>query len=246
MIAVTPTQSNILAAMRSFLLAVMPSDVEVVAAQPNRVAEVASTRFVMMSPPRFSRLSTNRDSYADAVFTATIAGAVMTVSAVASGFPGSIGVGISIFGVDVAADTVVTALGTGTGGVGTYTIDPPQTVSAETMAAGTASIQQAAEAVVQLDFHAADGTSGDLAQIVSTLLRDDFGVQQFANQSPRYDVMPLFADDPVQRPFMNDQQQAEWRWVLDAHLQANQVVVTPQQFAGMLALGMVEATCPAS
>ena len=58
-------------------------------------------------------------------FTATIAGTTMTVSAVATG---TIYLGQTIQGVGVTADTVVTALGTGTGGVGTYTLSVASTV----------------------------------------------------------------------------------------------------------------------
>jgi hypothetical protein len=239
-ISISPTESDILGAMGDFLRAVLPVDVVVVAGQPNRVPEPTEPRFVVMSPPRYERLSTNRDDYVDSVFTASLAGTTLTVTAVDPNFTGTIEVGSTIFGPDVASGTSVTALGTGTGGIGTYVVDTAQTVALEVMAAGTACILQAARVAIQLDFHAADGTSGDLVQIVSTLLRDEFGVQQFKDQSPNYGIAPLYADDPAQRPFYNDQEQVEWRWVLDAHLQANQVVVVPQQFADVLALGLVD------
>jgi hypothetical protein len=58
-------------------------------------------------------------------FTATIAGTTMTVSAVATG---TIYLGQTIQGAGVTAGTVVTALGTGTGGAGTYTISVASTV----------------------------------------------------------------------------------------------------------------------
>jgi hypothetical protein len=59
-------------------------------------------------------------------FTATIAGTTMTVSAVATGI---IYLGQTIQGVGVTADSVVTALGTGTGGAGTYTLSVASTVA---------------------------------------------------------------------------------------------------------------------
>jgi hypothetical protein len=59
-------------------------------------------------------------------FTATIAGTTMTVSAVATG---TIYLGQTIQGAGVTAGTVVTALGTGTGGVGTYTLSVASTVA---------------------------------------------------------------------------------------------------------------------
>jgi len=58
-------------------------------------------------------------------FTATIAGTTMTVSAVAAG---TIYLGQTIQGAGVTAGTVVTALGTGTGGIGTYTLSVASTV----------------------------------------------------------------------------------------------------------------------
>jgi hypothetical protein len=65
-----------------------------------------------------------------AEFTASISGTTMTVSAVASG---TIKVGIRILGTGVTANTTITALGTGTGGVGTYTVSASQTVSSTTI-----------------------------------------------------------------------------------------------------------------
>ncbi len=67
---------------------------------------------------------------ASANFIGSISGTTLTVTLLKSG---SIGVGQSLFGVGIAAETVVTALGTGTGGVGTYTINISQTVASETM-----------------------------------------------------------------------------------------------------------------
>jgi len=70
-------------------------------------------------------------SPSSAVFTGTISGTTLTVTAVTNG---TIGVGQSLFGVGITSETVITALGTGSGGVGTYTINISQTVStAETM-----------------------------------------------------------------------------------------------------------------
>jgi hypothetical protein len=69
-------------------------------------------------------------SAGDAVFTASISGTTMTVSAVTSG---TIYVGCLITGSGVLANTTITALGTGSGGVGTYTVSQSQTVSSTTI-----------------------------------------------------------------------------------------------------------------
>jgi hypothetical protein len=67
---------------------------------------------------------------ATAIFTGSVSGTTLTVTNVSSG---TIGVGQSLFGLGVANETVITALGTGSGGVGTYTINISQTLSARAM-----------------------------------------------------------------------------------------------------------------
>ena len=75
-----------------------------------------------------------------ATFTGSISGTTLTVSAVSSG---ALAVGRLITGTGVSAGppgslaTYITALGTGTGGVGTYTVSVSQTVTSRTMNAIT-------------------------------------------------------------------------------------------------------------
>lgn len=73
-------------------------------------------------------------------FTASMSGTVMTVTAVGSGV--TLGIGQTIYGAGIAANTTITSLGTGTGGTGTYNINNSQTVSSESMwsSASTVSI----------------------------------------------------------------------------------------------------------
>jgi hypothetical protein len=60
----------------------------------------------------------------------TISGTTLTITSVAvSGFA----VGQLISGANVARGTLITALGTGTGGTGTYTVDQAQTVGSQTI-----------------------------------------------------------------------------------------------------------------
>jgi len=61
-----------------------------------------------------------------AIFTGSISGTTLTVSVMQSG---TIAVGQAIFGQGLAQNTVITALGTGSGGTGTYTVSDSQTVS---------------------------------------------------------------------------------------------------------------------
>lgn len=63
-------------------------------------------------------------------FTASIAGTTMTVTAVGSG---TVQVGQLITGTGVTAGTTITALGTGTGGAGTYTVSTTQTTASTTI-----------------------------------------------------------------------------------------------------------------
>ena len=67
--------------------------------------------------------------------TASIAATTMTVTAVGSG---TLGVGDVLSGANVTAGTVITALGTGTGGAGTYTVSISQTAASATVTATAA------------------------------------------------------------------------------------------------------------
>lgn len=68
-----------------------------------------------------------------ATFTASTATNVLTVTAVPSG---TLAVGMVVTGAGIAAGTYISALGTGTGGTGTYTLSTsPGTVSSESMTA---------------------------------------------------------------------------------------------------------------
>ena len=67
---------------------------------------------------------------AGAIITGAIAGTTLTVSAVTSG---TLAAGMTIQGAGITANTIITALGTGTGGAGTYTVNFSQTISSITM-----------------------------------------------------------------------------------------------------------------
>jgi len=69
-------------------------------------------------------------SPATAQFTGSVSGTTLTVTAITSG---TITAHQALFGVGVTPNTVITALGTGTGGIGTYTVNISQTVSSKQM-----------------------------------------------------------------------------------------------------------------
>ena len=237
--AIVPTQSNAQTMLRNFILAVLGPAVDVVAAQQNRVAEPRTPDFVVMTPIRYTRLATNLDEYQDARFFGSIAGTTLTISSLSFG---TVGVGSVIFGAGVVGGTAITGIGPGPG---LWLVTPGQRVASELMAAGRQTYMQSAELVIQLDFHSASTSdAGDMARTVSTLFRDEFATTQFANQVPHYDVTPLHADDAKQMPFINENQQFEWRWVVEARVQTNDVVTLPQQFAESLHVNVisVEAT----
>jgi len=69
-------------------------------------------------------------SPANAVFTGSTSGTTLTVTSMSSG---TIAIGQSLYGIGITAETVITALGSGSGGVGTYTINLSQTVSSSVL-----------------------------------------------------------------------------------------------------------------
>jgi hypothetical protein len=236
-ITVSPNSDDIFSALLAFLADVLPLPAgTIIQGQQNRVAPPANPDYVVMWPVLLPRIATNIDAYQDAVFTGSIAGQTMTITAVNPNFTGQIAVGSTIFGVGVAINTAVTALGTGTGGVGTYTITPSQTLASETLAAGVETLLQETEVVIQVDVHGPNGH--DNTQLISTLFRDEYGVEAFAALNAN--IAPLYAEEPRQIGFLNDSQQWENKFTIDLHLQANQTVTVPLQFAAAVAVGLID------
>jgi len=238
-LVVSPNELQVEIVLQSFLLGLnlassppQVGPIEVVLGQQNRVPEPPGPDFVVFTPVRRERLSTNLDNFQDCAFTGSIAGGVMTVTAVQSG---AIVVGAPVYGPTVAAGTQVASFGTGAGGAGTYNVSPPQGVASGPLAAGTYSAEQDVEVTFQVDVHGPNAS--DNAQVITTMMRDPYAVAAFAgaldqNNNPIVGVTPLYASDPRQVPFINAESQYEYRWVLEACVQANQVVSgVPQQFA---------------
>lgn len=76
----------------------------------------------------------------------------------------------------------------------------------------------------------------DMAQIITTLFRDDFGYQFFAP----YGMEPLYCDDGRQMPLVNGEFQYQQRWLILASIQVNPGVSTPAQFADSVTPVLVE------
>ena len=227
------TESDVLAALRDFLIGILPAGVEVVKGQDNRVAEPQGDNFVVMTPTGRRRLATNVASYADALFTGSINGTTLSVTAMTYG---ALAVGRTVFGVGGTDGTVITALGSGSGGVGTYTVAPSQDVASVALAAGVVDKLQPTQLRIQLDVHGS--LSADNAQTIATLFRDPYGAETLC--AGGLDIAPLYTSEPRQTPFINAEQQVENRWVIDVEIQANIVVELAQQFMGQIDVGLIE------
>jgi hypothetical protein len=226
------TNEQAMTALRSFLLAVCPAPFEAVLGQGNRVPEPSTPDFAVYTPGLRRRLATNLDTFSDCRFVASIAGTVMTVTELDYG---TIAVGNTVFGPNVANNTTVQSGPSGTG-PWAYVVAPSQTAASGVMAAGTQALQQQTELTVQIDVHGPN--SADNAQLISTLLRDEYGVGLFAQSG--FDVVPLHADDPKQIPFIDGEDQYEDRYIVEAKLQINPTIQVPQQFAETITPTLVD------
>lgn len=211
--------------------------VQVLRGQANRVPEPQGDNFVVMTPIRKDRLETNVDTYVDAYFQGSIAGSTLSVNSIAYG---TLSVGAPVFGVNIALGTIIVAPVS----LNMWLVSIPQNISTQAMAAGTNTMLQPTKVTIQLDVHGPQGS--DLAQIISTAFRDEYGFDLMAQSG--FDVRPLYADDPHQMPFINAESQFEDRWIVEAVLQANQTVIVPQQYADEVNVLLinVDATYPPS
>ena len=96
-----------------------------------------------------------------------------------------------------------------------------------TPANAVATLEMPTEITYQLDVHGPASTEN--AQIIATVLRSEQACDAFA--ATGHDIAPLYASDPHEMPFINAEQQFEWRWIVEACIQANIIVTLPQQFA---------------
>lgn len=234
------TEFQVLAALRSFLLGALPLEPEnVIKGQVNRVAEPISENFVVFWPIAFPRLGTNVVTYADNEAVASIAGTVLEVTEVIRGVlaPGMM---LVDEGGLLAADTVIGQPLSGSatsGGTGTYAVSPTQDFVNGTVFAGVRKDMTPSDLTVQIDIHGPNAT--DYVRIVEGLFRSEYGTT--ALSSSGLDIAPLYSGEARQIPFINQEQQYEYRWTLDVHLQVNPVVGTPQQFAEELDMTIIAA-----
>ena len=93
------------------------------------------------------------------------------------------------------------------------------------------------EMSIQIDVHGPE--SGNNVHVIETLFRSEYAVDVM--NAFGVSVVPMFCSDSRQAPFVNDQEQVEYRWTLDAHVQINSTVRTPQQFLTEVEVAVIEA-----
>lgn len=238
--SITEAQFNI--ALGNLLQAMLPQFPagQIIVGQVNRVASPLGD-YVVFWPLRRPRLGTDVENPIDAVFTGTITPidsntSTLNITAVNPNFTGQIAVNSQIFGIGIALPTIVTALGTGTGGIGTYIVTPSQTIGSETLAAGFVQFDQATEVVTQIEVHGP--ASGDNAQVIQQLFRSEFAVSAMSGTG----ITPLFVDPPRQVPFITAASQYENRWIIDAHFDCAPIISIPQEFASAATVNVVSVT----
>jgi len=236
---VTPQLSDVYTALRTFLQSIVGQSVEVVQGLGNRVPMpvtpgAVTPGFIAMTAIMSRRLSTNADSYTDPFLnggytftgTASAAGNILTVLAVATG---TVHIGDLIGGANVPYQSFVTALISGTGGVGTYQLSTLGGFASTAISVtnGVKSSEQDTQVDVQIDAYGP--SAADWTAMISTLFRDEYGVNMMAPN-----CAPLYIDNGTQAPLTDAEQQYEQRFVMSGAIMYTPVTVTGQQFAGAL------------
>lgn len=256
MFTLAPSQEQVFTCLVGFLSGILPAGIEIIQAQDNLVSEPANLDFVVMTPTRRQRLmAQDVDDWGDVAFTASIAGNLMSVTAILVGGPavGSpIGIGQQLFGTGLVAGStmlVLNQMSGSTGGTGVYLLSGTTTIPSQTLAAGVETLGAPVQFSVQLDVHGPN--SADNSSVISAAFRDDYAFQAFASQVsaltlPLNSVTPLYADEARQVPFVNAEDQYENRWIVEAELEINQSIVIPLQFftAAQVVLKDVDVVYP--
>ncbi len=219
------TETQAFQALRSFILNTVDSTIEVVRGYQNRVGEPQGDDFIVVWPLLQTRLSTNYTTSVDNSFTGYITDNVLTVTEILTGF---VAVGQLLFdkdndiedGTSITGNITVTAEGLGQYSVSIHQDDVLSSIIYDGIRNSLVPTQWSA----QLDIHGPN--SANSARIIEGLFRSEYGVDAFSGT----DVTPLYCDEARFLPFINAEQQIEYRWTLDLQLQLNPVIGTPEQF----------------
>ncbi len=226
------SETQIFAALRAALsgFGMVQSDgqsaIPIVKGQVNRAPEPNGQDFLVFWPLSRERLAMNIDSWIDASFTGSIATNVLTVTQISSG---NLAPNQTLYGVGVTAGCqILTQLSGPVGGIGTYSVSSTSDRSSQLFYNGTKTLLQKIAMTVQCDIHGP--TSGDNAQRLSTIWRDQSGIDAFVGTP----LVPLYCSDPSQVPFDNGEQQYEERYIVDLTFEADLDITLTQQFADQL------------
>lgn len=222
-VAVSPTRTDIQTALVAFLTAVVPA-VQAFEGQENRIPEPTTPDWIVFWPLRQPPLTTTLDAVQFAAFTGSIAnnGTVNTLT-VTGVTTGTLALGAAVFGAGITPGslTISAQVSGAAGGIGVYTLAGPLvTIASEAMNASALTKAIEREWVFQVDVHGP--ASSNNAAIIATAMTGDFAVQNFKATNPL--IGPLYAGEPQFAPWQNAEQQWEDRWIIEAHLQANQTV----------------------
>lgn len=223
------TQQQIFSALGDFITAI--TGIPAVVGQVNRVPSLKGD-YAVMWPLSRPRLATNRRTPIDAKFTGSIAGQLMTVSAVQIG---TVVPGRKLLGTGVTGGTLVGAQQSGpVGGAGIYAVSVAQTLALQTLSAGVMSVEESTEVIMQVDVHGAN--SSDNSQVLQQLFWDARAVDELEP----FGITPLFAEDPRQMPFITAAKEYEDRWMVDLHMQVKPTIELPQEFSDSVVLTVTD------
>lgn len=102
--------------------------------------------------------------------------------------------------------------------------------------AGVKLIAMPAAVTVQIDIHGPN--SADNAAIIAAVFRDESACDGLSLSG--FDLAPLYTSEPRQTPFINAEQQVEFRWAIDLTLQVNAVVTLAQDFAAEVVVSLID------
>ena len=109
----------------------------------------------------------------------------------------------------------------------------PLETNSHTVTAVTESILTPSQMTMQIDCYGVQ--SGERAQSISSLFRDDYACQMFKDSG--LDIQPFYASNPRQMPLVNGEGQYERRWTFNLEMQVNHSITLTAETAGMLAIG---------
>lgn len=234
-VTITPTLQAVYAALVPFIVATTGVAQSNVIQGIQNLAAMPLPGFIVVQALDRHRLRTNIDTWDDTeqfvgTGSVTLNNLTLTVSGVTFG---TLAVGQPVIMPGVTPGTTIAALGTGTGGAGTYTLSAVATANESGVALsvppGTQTLEEGVEVRVQIDCYGPSAC--DWANILSATLRDPYGCTALAPT-----LTPLYADDARMMPLIDAEQQYEERWSLDACFQVNFVTTVQQQYTDDLEL----------